>query len=69
MSQCYYCRHGAGTHHLDCPKLETVEWQRGRDDGRDGKQPLSDSPVYVLGWKVGEIALEEQQNGHDPRTV
>jgi hypothetical protein len=67
-TSCYYCRHTGG-HDPMCPGRPTVEWQRGRDAGRAGEEPKSGLPVYMLGWQVGRVALEEAENGHDPRFV
>lgn len=78
MERCYYCRYERGGHDAYCPyvarntgeaQFAMDEWHRGRDDGADGRQPRNGNPIYMLGWKAGEIALEEQQNGYDPRVA
>jgi hypothetical protein len=78
MDACYYCRYERGGHDACCPyvarntgeaRFALAEWHRGRNDGADGMQPRNSNPIYMLGWKVGECALEEQQNGYDPRVA
>lgn len=81
MSDCRFCGcRGQGNvpgdrHALACPmfgkKLDTskeVEWEAGWNHGRDGAEAMNPAqPVYMLGYRKGEAALEEAQNGHDPR--
>jgi hypothetical protein len=65
--RCYYCDRQGG-HDPNCPELvpENLEsWQLGQSHGRGGQDPLSDSPVYVMGWLRGNVALEEAENGCD----
>ncbi len=71
MDRCFYCRFGNGAHGADCPQPGTPEmaqWKEGYADGRSGK---TDSPTgsqsYRMGYIAGECALEEAENGHDPR--
>lgn len=63
-------------HDISCPERASSEDkkqvladnQRGYRDGRYGLD-LSDKEnmAYRLGWCRGVVALEEYENGHDPR--
>jgi hypothetical protein len=51
---------------------ESAEHKRGYQEGRAGKRcDPNGSEEYRRGWKQGEIALEEAENGYnasaDPR--
>ena len=69
--RCQYCGYRLGQHNPNCPKPGSVAmeiWQRGERDGRAGKElALHTLESYQLGWIQGNIALEEAQNGFDPR--
>ena len=76
--QCVYCGWRRGGHDPQCPNAmsqgsverETAlaDFRRGRDHGRGGKEPEPNSnPAYMLGWGQGVVALEEAENGYDPR--
>jgi len=41
-------------------------YDQGWIDGRQGKRPQQDDPTYRLGFREGECALEEYENGYDP---
>ncbi len=41
-------------------------WHEGWNDGRQGRDPQRDEPVYRLGYTRGQVALEEYENGYDP---
>lgn len=65
---CYYCGWKNGYHNPHCPKENNPTWNSGNNDGSSGKEPKQiDDKVYMLGWSRGVIALEERQNGYDPR--
>ncbi len=76
--RCQYCSWSQNQHDPKCPKRpgafpwELEYWERGYRDGRQGKicfrdaeRPFGD--LYQMGWKQGNVALEEAQNGFDPR--
>jgi len=70
--ECPKCKHKNGLHNPACPKaLGTPEaeamYQRGREDGRAGRSKTEENPTYRLGYGNGVCALEEKQNGYDPR--
>jgi len=74
MKHCHLCRWDGGHHDKDCPEIATdnprarADHRQGWDAGRAGKSLLSsESAAYRLGWVGGAIALEEAENGHDPR--
>lgn len=73
--KCHLC-HWERAHDKDCPESAPsslrgswlASWRRGYNHGREGQEaPLSDNATYHLGWLQGISALEEAQNGHDPR--
>jgi hypothetical protein len=76
MTHCCLCGWYDKGHDKACPELAIPEDrkkalsdnQRGYKDGRFGLE-LSDreTPSYRLGWRRGVVALEEAENGHDPR--
>lgn len=45
---------------------EKILWHEGWVDGRAGRDPQKDEPVYLLGYSRGQVALEEYENGYDP---
>ena len=70
--KCHYCGWHESHHSPICQKPGSPEvaiWERGRRDGRQGKAPpdTESNPVYWMGWVLGNVTLEEAQNGHDPR--
>ena len=74
MSQCTWCRYYRGGHAEGCPSLfpahspEKNAYRAGRQDGRSGEaEALPENPFYALGFRDGVVALEEAQNGCDPR--
>jgi len=74
MKRCHLCRWDEGHHDNSCPEIVSdkpralEDHQRGWGAGRAGKSlPSSESAAYRLGWVGGTIALEEAENGHDPR--
>lgn len=76
MESCCYCRFGAGKHDVACPasmsgdaKVQAHKtWDAGYRTGRSGKpKPTDASATYSLGYGRGVVALEEYENGHDPR--
>lgn len=73
MSDCYYCKWRNGHHDPDCPNLtpanspERKLYEKGWEDGRQAKPETSDHPAYKLGYGNGMCALEEYENGFDPR--
>lgn len=69
---CIYCGSGNG-HHGACPKALCTDgaerqriWQEGYEDGRSGKEEMSQNVTYLLGFNHGAVAFEEAQNGFDP---
>lgn len=64
---CRYCRYREPNHANGCPRKETPEWNAGWSDGRSGKPPSQSSSLYMMGYNYGMCALEEAQNGFDPR--
>ena len=74
MKHCHLCRWDGGHHDSGCPEVVTdrrralADHRRGWDAGRAGKSlPEAESPAYRLGWLGGTSALDEAENGHDPR--
>jgi len=74
MKRCHLCDWLDGHHDKACPEIATdkpralADQRRGWDDGRAGRvMRPSESATYRLGWIRGTSALEEAQNGHDPR--
>lgn len=74
MSQCTWCRYYRGGHAAGCPSVfpenspEKNAFRAGRDDGRSGKaEARQENQFYALGFLEGVAALEEAQNGFDPR--
>jgi hypothetical protein len=74
MSRCHFCHWGHGGHDEACPEVAKnkerahTDRRRGWDDGRAGKaMPEAENRTYKLGWVMGTAALEEAQNGYDPR--
>ncbi len=74
MSQCMRCGYYHGGHAAGCPSNfpahspERNAYRAGRQDGRSGKaEALPENPSYALGFREGVVALEEAQNGFDPR--
>lgn len=68
--KCHYCGYRDGHHDPLCPKPgspEMATWNRGESDGRAGKEPAESGKIYMMGWGVGNVALEEAANGFDPR--
>lgn len=71
--KCRYCGYRDGHHDPLCPKPGSPEmeiWERGYKDGRQGKSGelgWAFNLLYTMGWKEGNIALEEAANGFDPR--
>lgn len=69
---CHECRR-QDTHDPACPNSDPTnhvirfKYNKGYADGRVGQQALSRDPSYLLGHGNGGVALEEAQNGHDPR--
>ena len=51
----------------DCVHKKAERRSQGWKDGRSGKKPQQSDQAYMEGWHDGEIALEECENGHDPR--
>jgi hypothetical protein len=69
MDACYYCRHRNGQHDPNCPQGDDPNWQYGWKDGRRGWEAVSTHPRYLLGYSIGIVALEESENGRDPRAA
>ena len=74
MSRCYLCHWDGGHHDVACPEVAKnktkalADRQRGWADGRNGRTMVKpENATYVLGWINGTSALEEAENGHDPR--
>lgn len=42
-------------------------YETGWNDARAGKEPTSKNATYMIGWGSGNVALEEAENGYDPR--
>lgn len=72
---CYYCRrnaiNGDQFHDLACPVDQGHEkmdvWEYGFKHGRKGSDyviTINQGPAFTLGFLVGQIALEEAENGH-----
>lgn len=63
-------------HDPTCPESQVqslkaaarLDYQRGYRDGRQARGlDRAESSVYLLGFWRGTVALEEAENGHDPR--
>lgn len=75
MLRCTLCAHERGTHDDACPEraapgmriVADHDYSRGYRDGRSGRAIDVGSPAYRLGWRCGVVALEEAENGYDPR--
>lgn len=74
MRRCHLCHWTQGCHDGACPEVSDdkpralIDRRRGWNDGRAGNDmPAAESAAYKLGWVHGTSALEEAQNGHDPR--
>ncbi|MBI4086685.1 hypothetical protein HY416_01735 [Candidatus Kaiserbacteria bacterium] len=75
MSQCIWCGAYKNGHDDGCPSAfpahspEKNSYHAGWRDGRAGKtEPtLQESKFYMCGFGLGIVALEEAQNGFDPR--
>lgn len=74
--RCDRCRYSGDKHDPACPEsMSGVEKNRAKDDwnngyqmGRSGREKPADSNAYYsLGYHEGVVALEEAENGHDPR--
>ena len=76
--KCLYCGYSEGGHNAACPESVAGDtkvqahkvWQEGHRLGRGGRseRPADDmSAIYNLGYSQGVVALEEAENGHDPR--
>ena len=66
---CFYCGWYDNNHAPNCPKKSTPEFQRGYEDGRYNKIVGFDPSKtdYNFGYSRGIIALENSENGYDPR--
>ena len=77
MASCHYCGYGEPGHNVACPDsmmtaaakaVAHKSWEAGYQDGRSGKPMRTDaSATYSLGYGRGVVALEEAENGYDPR--
>lgn len=67
MAKCPYCSWRDNKHDPRCPQQYSPQWDRGWKDGRSGKSMQEDDEEYNLGWGEGLVALEEAENGYDPR--
>ncbi|TSC84313.1 MAG: hypothetical protein G01um101413_608 [Parcubacteria group bacterium Gr01-1014_13] len=76
MASCPYCSYGEPGHDKACPEsmsgqakvLAQKSCQAGYRQGRSGKpEPTDASASYSLGYGRGIVALEEAENGYDPR--
>ncbi|MBI2049183.1 MAG: hypothetical protein HYT29_02000 [Parcubacteria group bacterium] len=74
MSQCMWCGYYHGGHAAGCPSNfpanspERNMYRAGRQDGRSGNaEAFPENSSYALGFRAGIVALEEAQNGFDPR--
>ena len=76
MERCHYCRRGMGNHEVGCPvehsdvKAAKALYQTGWRIGCSGSKmdpKLGLNSTYRLGFDNGVIALEEAENGYDPR--
>ena len=76
--KCSYCGYEPGDHALACPESELYkntgraldEWATGYRIGRSGNlAPIGSRPTktWLLGYRMGECALEEYENGYDVR--
>ena len=76
--RCLYCGYSEGGHNVACPESVSGDakakahkaWQEGYRLGRGGRgeRPAVDmSAAYNLGYGQGVVALEEAENGFDPR--
>lgn len=65
--RCQYGRDKSGVqHHAEgCPESggSYNAYETGWLDGRQGKVPVTNNPSYMLGYREGEIAAEEAENG------
>lgn len=77
MNKCRMCKwSGRSEHDEACPKAATSAaeesrrqkiFDQGETDGRQGRQKTSVDATYRLGYSLGNCALEEVENGFDPR--
>ena len=76
MNRCHYCKWERGCHDPACPAIAPQEhrenaledYRRGAKEGRAGKDlPVMENATYRLGWLSGVVALEEAENGYDPK--
>ena len=76
MASCHYCGYGEPGHDKACPESMSGEakirahkvWEAGYQMARSGRQnPTDPSATYSLGYGRGVVALEEAENGYDPR--
>ncbi len=71
MDRCRLCHFTKGAHDTKCPFLvddpdftaAMTAWEAGNDDGRSGRPKIGDNPQYLLGYRIGEAAAEEAENG------
>ncbi len=73
---CHYCGYGKGGHNAACPESMSgdakaqawKDWRTGYAQGSSGEDetPMQGA-TYHVGWLSGVVALEERENGHDPR--
>ncbi len=75
MYRCHYCGYLKGGHDPNCPhpsadlalarkpwppKVEA--WERGYQDGWNGRPEAEMSPAYIMGWVKGTSDLETHEN-------
>lgn len=64
--KCQWCE-WENKHNPLCPQTQDPKWEEGFKEGNSGKLSSSSDPVFMLGWNAGAKAMEERENGYDPR--
>ncbi len=60
---CKYCGEKKSNHNKDCPASgssvigDMTKWGQGFTDGAAGERWMYTNPVYILGWKMGNLML------------